>query len=56
MIPLSDTIKNKLNFNVSKTVEDGILEILDQINNNILDPKESQFSNLSKAVERIEAF
>ena len=51
-----DKIKNKLNFNVSKTVEDGILEILDQINNNILDPKESQFSNLSKAVERIEAF
>jgi len=51
-----DKIKNKLNFNVSKTVEDGILEILDQINNNILDPKDSQFSNLSKAVERIEAF
>jgi len=51
-----DKIKNKLNFNVSKTVEDGILEILDQINNNILDPKESQFSNLSKAVERVEAF
>jgi len=51
-----DKIKNKLNFNVSKTVEDGILEILDQINNNILDPKDSQFSNLSKAVERVEAF
>ncbi len=51
-----DKIKNKLNFNASKTVEDGILEILDQINNNILDPKESQFSNLSKAVERVEAF
>ena len=51
-----DKIKNKLNFNVSKTVEDGILEILDQINNNTLDPKDSQFSNLSKAVERIEAF
>ena len=51
-----DKIKNKLNFNVSKTVEDGILEILDQINNNTLDPKDSQFSNLSKAVERVEAF
>ena len=51
-----DKIKNKLNFNVSKTVEDGILEILDQINNNTLNPEDSQFSNLSKAVERVEAF
>ena len=51
-----DKIKNNLNFKISKTVEDGISEILNQINNHALDPQDSQFSNLSKAVERIEAF
>ena len=51
-----DKIKNNLNFKISKTVEDGISEILNQINNHTLDPQDSQFSNLSKAVERIEAF
>ena len=51
-----DKIRNKLNFKISKTVEDGISEILNQINDNILDPQNSQFSNLSKAIERVEAF
>ena len=51
-----DKIRNNLNFKVSKTVEDGILEILDQINNNTLDLQNSQFSNLSKAVEKVETF
>jgi len=51
-----DKIKSNLNFNISKTVEDGISEILNQINNHSLDPRDSQFSNLSKAVERIKAF
>ena len=51
-----DKIRNKLNFKVSKTVEDGISEILDQINNNALDLQNSQFSNLSKAVEKVETF
>ena len=51
-----DKIRNNLNFKVSKTVEDGISEILNQINNNTLDLKNSQFSNLSQAVERVETF
>ena len=51
-----DKIRNELNFKVSKTVEDGISEILNQINNNTLDPQNSQFSNLCEAVERVEAF
>ena len=51
-----DKIRNELNFKVSKTVEDGISEILNQINNNTLDPQNGQFSNLCEAVERVEAF
>ena len=51
-----DKIKNKLNFNVTKTVEDGIYEILNRIKSGKLDPRDSEFSNLSKAVERIEVF
>ena len=51
-----DKIRNELNFKVSKTVEDGISEILNQINNNTLDPQNNQFSNLCEAVERVEAF
>ena len=51
-----DKIRNNLNFRVLKTVEDGILEILNQINNGTLNPQNSQFSNLSKAIERVEAF
>ena len=51
-----DKIRNNLNFRVLRTVEDGILEILNQINNGTLNPQNSQFSNLSKAIERVEAF
>jgi nucleoside-diphosphate-sugar epimerase len=51
-----DKIRNKLNFKVSKTVEDGISEILNQINNHTLNPQNSQFSNLAKAVERVVDF
>ena len=51
-----DKIRNKLNFKVSKTVEDGISEILNQINNHALNPQNSQFSNLAKAVERVVDF
>ena len=51
-----DKIRNKLNFKVSKTVENGISEILNQINNHTLNPQNSQFSNLAKAVERVVDF
>jgi len=51
-----DKIKNKLNFNISKTAENGIDEILNKIKSGELDPMDSQFSNLSKAVECVEVF
>ena len=51
-----DKIKNKLNFNISKTAEDGIDEILNKIKSGELDPRDSQFSNLAKAIERVKVF
>jgi nucleoside-diphosphate-sugar epimerase len=51
-----DKIKNKLNFNVSKTAEDGISEILNKIKSGELDPRDGEFSNLSKAIERVKVF
>ena len=51
-----DKIKNKLNFNVSKTAENGISEILNQIRSGELDPRDSEFSNLSKAIEQVKVF
>ena len=51
-----DKIRNKLNFKVSKTVEDGISEILNKIKDGELDPRDSEFSNLSKAIEKIKVF
>jgi nucleoside-diphosphate-sugar epimerase len=51
-----DKIKNKLNFNISKTAEDGIDEILNKIKSGELDPRDGQFSNLSKAIECVKIF
>tara|TARA_B100002049_G_scaffold63474_1_gene45769 strand:+ start:992 stop:2008 length:1017 start_codon:yes stop_codon:yes gene_type:complete len=51
-----DKIRNKLNFKVSKTAEDGISEILNQIKDGKLDPRDGEFSNLSKAIEKIKVF
>ena len=51
-----DKIKHKLNFNISKTAEDGIDEILNKIKSGELDPMGSQFSNLAKAIERVKVF
>ena len=51
-----DKIRNKLNFHVSKTAEDGISEILNKIKDGELDPRDSEFSNLSKAIERVKVF
>ena len=51
-----DKIRNKLNFKVTKTVEDGISEILNKIKDGELDPLDSEFSNLSKAIESVKVF
>ena len=51
-----DKIRNKLNFKVTKTVEDGISEILNKIKDGKLDPRDSEFSNLSRATESVKVF
>ena len=51
-----DKIRKKLNFKVSKTVEDCISEILNKIKNGKLDPRDSEFSNISKAIESVKSF
>ena len=51
-----DKIRKNLNFKVSKTVEDGISEILNSIKRGELDPRDSEFSNLSKATENVKVF
>ena len=51
-----DKIRKKLNFKVSKTVEDGISEILNKIKDGELDPRYSEFLNLSRATEKVKVF
>ena len=51
-----DKINLKLNFHISKTVNDGIIEILNEIHSGKLDPRESEFSNMSKLTENVKVF
>lgn len=51
-----EKIRNKLGFCVSKTLLDGIIEILEKINNGDLDPSESEFSNMSKMTEKVKVY
>lgn len=51
-----DKINSKLNFHITKTVNDGIIEILNEIHSGRLDPRESEFSNMSKLTENVKVF
>lgn len=51
-----DKITNNFKFKITKTVEDGIQEIVDKIQNNQLDPIDSDFSNLSKLTENVKVY
>lgn len=48
-----DKIKTRLGFNITKTVNDGIAEILNEIKYGRLDSRESEFSNMSKLTEKV---
>lgn len=48
-----DKIRNSLNFNTKKSVTDSIAEILKDIDSGIINPRDSEFSNMSKLTERI---
>ena len=51
-----DKIKNNLKFISKKTIRDSISGILTEIQKGSLDPKASEFSNMSKLTERVKAF
>jgi nucleoside-diphosphate-sugar epimerase len=51
-----DKIKNNLKFISKKTIRDSISDILTEIEKGSLDPRASEFSNISKLTERVRAF
>ena len=51
-----DKIQNNLGFKITKNVYDGIIEILDKIIKRKIDPRESEFSNISQMTEKVKAF
>jgi len=51
-----DKIKNNLKFISKKTVRDSISDILTEIQKGNLDPRASEFSNISKLTERVRTF
>ena len=51
-----DKIKNNLKFISKKTIRNSISDILSEIEKGSLDPKASEFSNMSKLTERVRAF
>ena len=51
-----DKIKNNLKFISKKTIRNSISDILAEIEKGSLDPKASEFSNMSKLTERVSAF
>ena len=48
-----EKIKKSLNFEPTRTVEDSVIEILGKIKDQTLDPRDSEFSNMSKLTEKI---
>jgi nucleoside-diphosphate-sugar epimerase len=51
-----DKITHNLQFKITKTVKDGVSEILEKIRNGKLDPRESEFSNMSKLTEKVQVY
>ena len=51
-----EKIKKNLGFNITKTVEDGVSEIVNETKSGKLDPRETEFSNMAKLTEKIETY
>ena len=49
-----EKIKKTLNFETKKTVKDSIIEILREIESGNIDPRASEFSNISKLTQKID--
>ena len=50
-----EKITNSLNFDTKKSVRDSVLEILKQVKSGNIDPRDSEFSNMSKLTEKIKS-
>ena len=50
-----EKIKNSLNFKPKFSVRDSVIEILENIESGKIDPRDSEFSNMSKLTEKINA-
>ena len=50
-----EKIKNSLNFEPKYTVRDSVIEILNDIQSGKIDPRDSEFSNMSRLTEKIKA-
>jgi nucleoside-diphosphate-sugar epimerase len=50
-----EKIKNSLDFSAKKSVADSVAEILREIKSGNIDPRDSEFSNMSKLTEKIES-
>jgi len=51
-----DKIQNNLGFKITKNAYAGIIEILDKIIQRKIDPRQSEFSNISQMTEKVKAF
>ena len=51
-----EKIKKNLDFSPQFSVKDSISQILYEINENDLDPRDSEFSNISKMTEQVKIF
>ena len=50
-----EEIENSLNVEPKSTVRDSVIEILNAIQSGKIDPRDSEFSNMSKLTEKINA-
>ena len=48
-----EKIKNSLNFETKKSVKDSVGEILKEVKSGNLNPRDSEFTNMSKLTEKI---
>ena len=51
-----DKITSTLNFKITKSVSDGITEILEEIQKGRLNPRDTEFSKMSKLIENVKVF
>ena len=51
-----EKIKNNLNFSPKYSIENTVEKIIEKIHQNKLNPKDSEFSNISRLTENVKSF